>query len=348
MKAVVYEGVGSVAVREVPDAVVESPSDAVVRVSTAAICGSDLHFFHGKAPLYASETIGHEAVGIVESVGSGVDRFRVGQRVVVAFDIACGTCWFCGRGQTQLCEDFANLGAGVFGGGLGGAQAELVRVPHADFNLLAVPEGIEDERAIFVGDVLTTGYYGASIAGIREGDTVAVVGAGSVGYLCARSAVIRGAGKVLVLDREPDRLALAVEGSDVIVGVNVDEHNPHMALSDVTDGRGADVAIEAVGNPTAFDTALDVVRRGGVVCVVGMFSGEQVEVPLGVWWARALGIRFAGITPVHAWWEETMRLVEASQLDPAPLVSHTLPLDEAVLGYELFSSRRATKVLLKP
>jgi 2-desacetyl-2-hydroxyethyl bacteriochlorophyllide A dehydrogenase len=348
VKAVVYEGVGSVAVREVPDATVETPSDAVIRVTTAAICGSDLHFFHGKAPLYPGDTIGHEAVGVVENLGADVSRFSVGQRVVVAFDIACGTCWFCKRGQTQLCEDFANLGAGMFGGGLGGAQAELVRVPHADFNLLAVPEGMEDERAIFVGDVLTTGYYGASIAGIREGDTVAVVGAGPVGYLCARSAVMRGAAKVVVLDREAERLALVTGASPAIVAVNVDEQNPHMALSEATDGRGADVAIEAAGNPEAFDTALDAVRRGGIVCVVGMFSGEQVEAPLGVWWARALDIRFAGICPVHAWWEETMGHVEAGRIDPTPLISHALSLDEAVLGYELFSSRRATKVLLKP
>lgn len=348
MKAVVYEGVGSVAVREVPDAIVEAPPDAVVRVTTAAICGSDLHFFHGKAPLYPGETIGHEAVGIVSSVGHAVSRFQVGQRVVVSFDIACGTCWFCRNGQTQLCDDFANLGAGMFGGGLGGAQAELVRVPHADFNMLAVPDGVEDEKAIFVGDVLTTGYYAAKVAGIGEGDTVAVVGAGPVGQLCARSAELLGAGRVVILDREPARLALASEGSDVIVGVDVDAHNPHMALSDLTEGRGADVAMEAVGNPAAFDTALDVVRRGGVVCVVGMYSGEQVEAPLGVWWARALDIRFAGITPVHSWWEEVLGLVVSGQLDPTRLISHTMPLGEAALGYELFSSRRATKVLLKP
>lgn len=348
MKAVVYEGVGSVAVREVPDAVVERPSDAVVRVSTAAICGSDLHFFHGKAPLYAGETIGHEAVGFVEAVGPDVSRFPIGQRVVVAFDIACGTCWFCRRGQTQLCEDFANLGAGMFGGGLGGAQAELVRVPYADFNLLAIPEAMEDERAVFVGDVLTTGYYGASIAGIRDGDTVAVIGAGPVGYMCAQAALMRGAAKVVVLDREAERLALAEAADPAIASVNVDEHNPHMALSDLTDGRGADVSIEAAGNAAAFDTALDVVRRGGIVCVVGMFSGEQIEAPLGVWWARALDIRFAGICPIHAWWEETMGHVSAGRLDPTPLVSHILPLDEAAAGYELFASHRATKVLLKP
>ena len=147
MRAVVYEGPDRVAVREVPDARIEERDDAVVRVTLAAICGSDLHFVHGKAPLDPGETIGHEAVGVVEAVGAGVSRFRVGQRVVVSFDIACGTCWFCRAGQTQLCTSFRNLGAGAFGGDLGGAQAELVRVPFADTNLLAVPDALDDEHA---------------------------------------------------------------------------------------------------------------------------------------------------------------------------------------------------------
>src|SRR5438309_2075141 len=146
MRAVVYEDVRKVSVAEVPDPVIEEPGDAVVRVTRTAICGSDLHFYTGKAPLVPGDTIGHEAVGVVEAAGPDVAAFRPGDRVVVAFDIACGDCWFCRRGQTALCEDFRNLGAGPFGGSLGGAQAELVRVPNADVNLLAVPEGMEDER----------------------------------------------------------------------------------------------------------------------------------------------------------------------------------------------------------
>jgi len=346
VRAVVYEGIGSVSVRDVPDAKVEEPADAVVRVTTSAICGSDLHFFHGKAPLDPGETIGHEAVGIVESVGAAVERFRPGDRVVVAFDIACGTCWFCRSGQTQLCEDFRNLGAGIFGGGLGGAQAELVRVPLADTNLLAVPPGVEDERALFVGDVLTTGYYGAAISRIRGGDVVAVVGAGPVGFFCVQGALLHGAGEVLALEMDPERLALAERAG--AVPIDVSARNAQTAVAERTEGRGADVVLEAVGHPAALESALDVVRRGGSVTVVGMYTSETVEIPVGIWWARALTVRFAGICPVHAWWERAMGEVVAGRIDPLPIVSHRLSLEDAPLGYELFDARRATKVLLVP
>src|SRR5438034_2624849 len=188
MRAVVYEDVRTLRVGDVPDPVIEDSRDAIVRVTTAAICGSDLHFYHGKAPLSPGETIGHEGAGVVEAVGPDVERFKPGDRVVVAFDIVCGHCWFCLHGQTSLCEEFRMLGIGAWGGGLGGAQAERVRVPFADVNLLAIPEGMEDERALFVGDILTTGYYGTAIADIQPGDTVAVVGAGPVGFFCIQAA----------------------------------------------------------------------------------------------------------------------------------------------------------------
>lgn len=346
MKAVVYEDVGKVTVREVPDPVIEDPHDAIVRITTAAICGSDLHFYHGKAPLVAGEPIGHEGVGVVEQVGPDVERFAPGERVVLAFDIVCGHCWFCRHGQTALCEDFRNLGAGAFGGGLGGAQAELVRVPYADANLLAVPEGMEDERAIFVGDNLTTGYYGTAIARIRPEDTVAVVGVGPVGFFSVQAARLHGAARVLAFDMEPDRLALAQRFG--AIPVNVRERNPQMAAAEHTEGRGADVVIEAVGHPSAFETAVDVVRRGGTVAVVGMFTTELLEIPIGVYWTRALHLVFAGICPVHAWWEKAMAAVRDGGIDPLPIISHRLPLDEAAKGYELFDSRQATKVILKP
>lgn len=346
MRAVVYEDVGRVAVVDVPEPALQEPDDAIVRVRLTAICGSDLHFLHGKAPLAPGEQIGHEAVGVVEAVGPEVRRVRVGDRVVVSFVIACGACWFCRAGQTQLCEDFRNLGAGIFGGGLGGAQAELLRVPHADVNLLALPEDLDDERALFLGDVLTTGVYAAGIAGAGPGRVVAVVGAGPVGFFAAQAARARGAETVHVLDVLPDRLALAERiGAEPI---DTRARNPQMAVAAATGDRGADAVIEAVGHPSAFETAIDVVRRGGRVVVVGMYTGETVPVPLGVWWARALDVRFAGICPVHAWWERAMEDVRAGRIDPTPLVSHRLPLEQAALGYDLFASRRATKVLLVP
>ena len=346
MRAVVYREPGRVEVADVPDPELEDPSDAIVRVTRSAICGSDLHFFHGKAPLEPGDVIGHEAVGVVERAGSDVSSVTPGQRVVVAFNIACGECWFCRNEQTALCEDFRNLGAGIFGGGLAGTQAELVRVPNADVNLLAVPELVEDEAALFVGDVLTTGLYAAGIAGIRAGDTVAVVGAGPVGYFAIQSARLLDPAAVVAIDLEPDRLALAEKAG--AVPLNPTKQNPQTALAERTDGRGADVVIEAVGGPEAFETALKIVRRGGIVVVVGMYTSETYPAQLGVWWARTLDLRFAGVCPIHAWWRRAMAEVEAGRLDPMPLISHRLPLQDAALGYELFESRRATKVLLVP
>lgn len=346
MLAVVFEAEGRVTVAEVPDPVLEEATDAVVRVTTAGICGSDMHFVHLKAPIDPGEVLGHEAVGVVEEVGPGVGAFAPGDRVVVAFHIACGTCWFCLSGETGLCEDFRNLGAGAFSGGLAGTQAERVRIPNADANLLAVPDCLDDDRAIFLGDVLTTGFYGASLADVRADETLAVVGAGPVGICAIASAVALGAERVVALDREPDRLALA-EASGAIP-VDVTRRNPQMALAAITDDRGADAVIDAVGHPSAFDTAIDVVRRGGRVIVLGMYAGEVADVALGVYWARALTVRFAGVTPVHAWWERTRDEAVAGRLDPRPLVSHRLPLADAAHGYELFDRREATKVLLSP
>jgi alcohol dehydrogenase len=346
VRAVAFGGIGEVRVVEVPDAVVQEPDDAVVRVTRTAICGSDLHFLHGKAPIEPGDVLGHEAVGVVEAVGAGVERFSPGDRVVVAFNIACGACWFCRRGEHQLCEDFRNLGAGAFGGSLAGAQATLLRVPVADVNLLAVPEGMDDERALFVGDILTTGVYAASIADIEPGSTVAVVGCGPVGFFCVQAARGEGAGRVFAVDREPARLDLAVRAG--AEPVDPRERHPVSALAEVTDGRGADVVIEAVGTAAAFETAVGMVRRGGRVVVVGVYAGESVELQLGVYWARALTLRFSGICPVHAWWERAMEQLVDGRIDPSPLISHRMPLEDAVEGYALFDRREATKVVLIP
>lgn len=346
MRAVVFDGVREVHVTDVPDPAIELPGDAVVRVTRTAICGSDLHFFHGKAPIDPGDVLGHEAAGIVEAVGTDVERFSPGDRVVVAFNIACGACWFCRRGETQLCDDFRNLGAGAFGGSLAGAQATHVRIPTADVNLLRIPDGMDDERALFVGDILTTGVYAASIAEIEPGGTVAVVGCGPVGFFCIQAARAFGAGQVFAIDLEPGRLELAA--SVGAVPVNARERHPASALAEATDGRGADAVLEAVGTPAAFESAVGMVRRGGRVVVVGVYAGESVELQLGVYWARALTIRFSGICPVHAWWERAMEEVIGGRIDPSPLISHRLPLEDAAHGYALFDRREATKVVLLP
>ena len=346
MRAVVYRGVGMVEVDEVPDPELVEPTDAIVRVTTTSICGSDLHLYHGKAPLEPGDGIGHEAVGVVESVGPAVERFAPGQRVVVSFTISCGRCWFCGVGQTQLCEDFAYFGYGIFGGNLGGAQAELLRVPLADNNLLHVPDDVDDERAMFVGDALTTGVYAAGLAEIREGITVAVVGAGPVGFFCIQATLAAGAGQVLAIELDPLRLSLAERVGAVAIDPRA--RNAQTAVAERTGGRGADVSIEAVGSVPAFERALDVARRGGTVVVMGVFTSEIVPAQFGVWWIRALQIRLAGTTPIHPYWERAMGEVQAGRIDPLPIVSHRMPLEDARHAYELFDSKQATKILLEP
>jgi len=346
VRAVVFDAVGRVRVADVEDPVIEEPRDAIVRVTLSAICGSDLHFLHGKTPIEPGEGIGHEAVGVVESVGAEAAGIEPGDRVVVSFNVVCGRCWFCRNGQTQLCEDFRNFGAGTFGGSLPGAQAERLRVPNADVNLLSIPQGVEDEAALFVGDIATSGYYAASLGAIGPEDVVAVVGAGPVGFFCVQAARALGARRVFALDREPERLALAARvGAEP---VHVGERHPATVLAEATDGRGADVVIEAVGSVAAFETAADVVRRGGRVVILGVYASETVELQLGVYWARALDLRFAGVTPIHAWWGRTLDAIGDGRIDPRPLVSHRLPLEEAARGYELFAAREATKVLLIP
>jgi len=346
VRAVVLDRVGRVRVAEVAEPAITEPDDAIVRVTLTAICGSDLHFLHGKAPIDPGDVLGHEAVGVVEAVGDGVEDVAPGDRVVVAFTIACGACWFCTHGQTQLCEHHRTLGAGTFGGNLAGAQAERVRVPAADTNLLPLPADLSDERALFVGDILTSGLYAATLAAPEPGAVVAVVGAGPVGYFCAQAARALGAARVFALDREPARLARATAAG--LEALDVGLRHPVTVLAEATDGRGADVVIEAVGSPEAFESAVDVVRRGGRVVVLGVFAGESVPLQLGVFWARALDLRFAGITPVHAHWERALSLVASGAIDPLPIVSHRLPLEDAERGYELFDRREATKVVLVP
>jgi threonine dehydrogenase-like Zn-dependent dehydrogenase len=346
VRAAVFAGEGRVEVTEVDAPVLGDPRSAIVRVTRAAICGTDLHVLHRKVPIEPGDVLGHEAVGVVEEVGAEVARVMPGDRVVLSYVTACGACWFCTRGETSLCDDSKVFGTGAFGGDLPGTQAERVRVPVADVNLLAVPDGIDDDRAVFLGDAIPTGMAAAGLAAPGPGETVAVIGAGPVGLLTTQALLGAGAERVVVLDREPARLDLARRaGADV---VDIREHDPEMALAARSDDRGADAVVEAVGSPEAFASALDVVRRGGRIVVAGVFAGEVIELQLGVWWARGLQVRFLGQCPAHAWWEAGRDALLAGTIDPSPLISHRLPLEQAPEGYALFDRREATKVLLAP
>jgi alcohol dehydrogenase len=346
VRAVVSAGEGAVAVADVADPVLAEPDDAIVRVTRAAICRSDLHFVHGKAPIEPGDVLGHEAVGVVEAVGNGVRGVAVGERVAISFHARCGACWFCTHDRSGLCEEQRIFGGGLFGGDLPGTQAEAARVPHAEANLLRLDDALDDDRGVFLGDVGSTAVATAALAEARPEDTVAVLGLGPVGLLTIQALRASDVERVVALDREPDRLALAETFG--ATPVHVGERNPEMALAGLTDDRGADVVIEAVGHPDAFASALDVVRRGGRVVVAGMYAGERAELQLGVWWARALDVRFLGLCSVHAWWEETAAMLGDGRLGVEALITHRLPLEEAPTGYELFDRREATKVLLAP
>jgi threonine dehydrogenase-like Zn-dependent dehydrogenase len=346
MRGVVFDQVGAVRVTDLPDPELEGPGDAIVRVTRTAICGSDLHLLHGKAPMESGEPLGHEAVGVVEAVGDDVRAVHAGDRVAVAFNVACGHCWFCGNGQSALCDDDRIFGYGVFGGALPGAQAQWLRVPNADVNLLLLPDGVDDDAGVFVGDVLTTGIYGASLAQASPDDVVAVLGCGPIGFCTIQGLRALGGSTIYALDREPARLKLAEAAG--AIPVHIDERNPVTALAEATDGRGADVVIDAVGHPTAFESAIDTVRRGGAVAVLGVYSSETTELQLGAYWSRALTLRFAGLTPVLAWWGTAAEALARGAVDPTPLISHRLPLEDAVEGYALFDRREATKVVLEP
>lgn len=347
MRAVLFEDIGSIRFGDYPEPDVVDDGDVVVKVTTAAICGSDLHLLHGKIPgLRPGSVIGHEFVGEIVKVGSAVRRFKAGDRVVGSFMISCGACWACERGDFNLCDDMWVLGYGMFVGDLDGAQAEYVRIPRADVNLHIVDPSLKDEQAIFAGDILSTAAYICSRASIEEGSTVAITGAGPVGLLTLMIATAAKPDRVFMIDQAEGRLKLAE--SLGAIPVDMTKVNPVTSVQKATDERGVDVVIECVGAPQALTTALDIVRPGGCVAVIGVYSDLSYDLSLGEVWRRGIRIEFGGSANVQGHWSKALELVKQGLVDPTMIVSHTLPLDEALRGYELFESRAALKVLLKP
>lgn len=347
MKAVVFAGEGKVRVDEISGPQIQEASDALVDITLSAICGSDLHLLHGKTPgMRVGGVIGHEFVGTVVEAGAAVSRFKPGDKVLGSFLIACGRCRFCTRRRFNHCENRRALGLGTLTGDLDGAQAERIRVPDADVNLLILAGGVDEEGALFAGDVLATAYYGVAMMEVEKDETVAVFGGGPVGLLIAAAAQARGA-LPLVLDQDPTRVAFARERMNLQAG-DVSESDPVSLVSDFTSGRMADVAFDAVGAVGAFKTAMRCTAAGGRVGVVGVYGAERAEVSMGQLWIRGIDLRFAGMANVQAHWESSLEEVRAGRIDPAKLVTHRLSLDDAEEGYELFESREAMKVLLRP
>lgn len=368
MKAMTYRGPYKLRVDSKPDPVIEHPNDAIVRVELAAICGSDLHLYHGMMPdTRIGHTFGHEFVGTVVEIGGSVQSLAVGDRVLVPFNIYCGSCFFCARGLYSNCHNVnpnATAIGGIYGyshstGGYDGGQAEFVRVPFADVGPTVIPDDITDEDALLLTDAFSTGYFGAQIADIEEGDTAVVFGAGPVGLAAARSCWLMGAGRVIVVDHFDYRLRKA-EDFAYAETVNFGQVGDIVRdLKFLTDGLGADVAIDAVGaeadghvlqhvtsaklklqggSPVALNWAIDSVRKGGTVSVMGAYGPMFSAVKFGDAMNKGLTLRM-NQAPVKRQWSRLFDHIRAGYVKPSDLITHRFPLDEIAEAYHVFSAK---------
>jgi threonine dehydrogenase-like Zn-dependent dehydrogenase len=363
MKALCWYGTRDVRVQQVPDPRILAQRDAIVRITSTAICGSDLHLYDGYKPtMEAGDILGHEFMGEVVEVGRDVKNLSVGDRVVVPFTIACGVCDYCQRELWSLCDNTnpnawmmeKAVGAttsGLFGyshmyGGYAGGQAEYARVPFADVGPIKVPEGVSDEQVLFLSDILPTGYQAAEQCDIAAGDIVAVWGCGPVGQFAIQSAYLLGAEKVIAIDRVPDRLRTArdVGGAETI---DFDREDVYERLRELTGGRGPDACIDAVGlEAHATGSAC---RKGGTISVPGVYAGLLDKVPFGAAFAKGLTMRM-GQTHVKRYMKPLLDRIVNGQIDPTRIITHRLPLDRAADGYQMFVDKADSclKVVLKP
>jgi threonine dehydrogenase-like Zn-dependent dehydrogenase len=348
MRALIFEDVRRIACSTVPDPTLINPGDVIVRVRAAAICGSDLHVYRGlEAGLDAGTVMGHEVAGEVVETGPGVTRFRPGDLVVSPFTTSCGDCFYCRLGLTARCVRGQLLGWVQEGRGLHGVQAEYVRVPLADSTLVAVPEGTPPELALFAGDILATGWFGAESAGAGPGKSVAIVGCGPVGLMAVIAARELGAERVFAVDALPDRLALAARwGAEP---VDFQAEDPVERIREETEGRGADAVVEAVGTPQASRLAFGLVRPGGTIAAVGVHVEAHLAFAPGEAYDKNLTYR-AGRCPARAYMDRLLPLVQSGRYDLGALISHRITLEQGPEGYDLFDRRvpGCTKVVLLP
>jgi threonine dehydrogenase-like Zn-dependent dehydrogenase len=379
MKATIWAGRNSVEVQSVPDPKILNERDAIVRITSTAICGSDLHLYDGYIPTVKhGDVLGHEFMGEVVEVGKSVQNLAIGDRVVVPFPIACGACSACERELYSLCENSnPNAGiaeklmghspAGLFGyshmlGGFAGGQAEYARVPFADVGPLRIDDDLTDEQVLFLSDILPTGYMGAEMCGIKPGDVVAVWGAGPVGLFAMLSAYLLGASKVIAIDEVPYRLELAADKG--AIPVNFAETSVLEALGDITAGRGPDHCIDAVGmearNSTTLVDAYDRVkqavrleterphaireavmscRNGGTISIIGVYGGLMDKFPIGALMNRSLTVK-TGQCHVQRYMRPLLDRIRNGEIDTTFLITHRLPLDQAPHGYEIFKHKQ--------
>jgi threonine dehydrogenase-like Zn-dependent dehydrogenase len=388
MKAVCWERTNVVRVEHVPDPKLLNPRDAIIRVTSTAICGSDLHLLDGFIPTMKSgDILGHEFMGEVEEVGRDVRNLARGDRVIVPFPIACGRCWFCTHDLWACCDNsnpnatlveklYGFSPAGLFGyshmmGGYAGGQAQYVRVPYADVGPFKVPRHLRDEQVLFLTDIFPTGYMAAENCDIEKDDTIAVWGCGPVGQFAIRSALLLGAKRVIAIDTVPERLRLAIEaGAETLDSMHDDVFS---RLKDMTGGMGPDACIDAVGleshgasidywydkaktmafmatdRASTLRQAIHCCRKGGIVSIPGVYGGFIDKVPMGAAFSKGLTLKM-GQTHVHRYLPRLLAHIENGDIDPAFVVTHTVPLDEAPKMYRNFRDKRdgCIKVVLKP
>ncbi len=388
MKALCWNGKNDVRVENVPDPKIINPSDAVIKITTTCICGSDLHLYDGYIPtMEPGDILGHEFMGEVVETGSAVKNVKKGDRVVVPFTIACGNCFFCKKQLWSLCDNtnpnawmaeklYGYSPSGLFGfshmlGGYAGGQAEYARVPFADVGCLKIPDELSDEKVVFLTDIFPTGYMAAENCQIEKGDTVAIWGCGPVGQFAIRSAFLLGAERVIAIDEVPERMRMAEAGGAETL--NFDDEDIFEKLKDMTGGRGPDSCLDAVGHeahgktvdaivdrvkaalylatdrPHALRQAIHACRKGGTVSVPGVYGGFLDKFPFGAAMNKGLTIK-AGQTHVQKYLRPLLERIQKNEIDPSFVITHRVNLADAPAAYETFKHKQdnCIKVVLKP
>jgi threonine dehydrogenase-like Zn-dependent dehydrogenase len=389
MKALVWRAKNDVRVETVPDPEILNPRDVIVKVTTTAICGSDLHLLDGFIPtMQSGDILGHEFMGEVVDVGKDNRKLKIGDRVVVPFTIACGSCFFCQRELWSACDNsnpnakmvealYGYSGSGLFGyshmmGGYAGGQAQYARVPFADVGPIKVPDSLQDEQVLFLTDIFPTGYMAAENCNIQPGDIIAVWGCGPVGQMAIASALILGAETVIAIDCVPSRLRMSARRNGVVT-LNFEEEDVLERLKQLTAGRGPDACIEAVGleahgatldayydrakaamflatdRPTALRQAIHACRKGGTVSIPGVYGGFLDKMPFGAAFGKGLTFKM-GQTHVMKYLKPLLERIEKGEIDPSFVITHRLPIDEAANAYRMFRDQRdeCIKLVLKP
>jgi threonine dehydrogenase-like Zn-dependent dehydrogenase len=389
MKALTWHGKGDVRCETVPDPKIEDPRDVIIKVTSTCICGSDLHLYDFYLPaMKPGDILGHEPMGEVVEVGKQVTQLKKGDRIVVPFDIACGECWFCQRQLYSCCDNtnpndaiaremMGQSPAGLYGyshltGGYAGGQAQYLRVVRVEANVVKIPDGMPDDQVVFLSDIFPTGYMAAENADIERGDTVAVWGCGPVGQFCIRSAWMLGAGRVIAIDRVPERLQMAREGRAETI--NFDEQNVYETLQEMTKGRGPDRCIDAVGCEAHHTGTIDAVydkaktmmgvgtdrshalreaimccRKAGTVSVPGVYVGFPDKFPMGAFMNKGLTMK-TGQTHTQRYMRPLLERVQRGEIDPSFVITHKLKLEDGPGAYRAFRDKKdgCIKVVLKP